>query len=267
MNGLIGQKLGMTEVFDGKGHRVAVTVIQAGPCVVIQRKTRERDGYDSVQLGYGDVKEKHVPKPALNRFKKANTTPKRHLREFGLETGDEMKEGDTVSAAVFDGVSHVDVSAISKGKGFQGVVRRHGMRGGPLTHGGHSKRRIGSIGQRAVPGNVAKDHHMPGHMGHENVTMQTLPVVELRKEENLILVNGSVPGPIGSIVLVRKALKMPVRTAEQKVEKKTEEHKAEKATEKKAEEKKAEKTVEKKVEKKAEKTAEKKAEKTTEKKG
>jgi len=207
MQGLIGQKLGMTQVFDGKGHRVAVTVIKAGPCVVVQRKTQEKDGYDSVQLGFGDKKEKRTPKAMVGHFKKAGTSPKRHVAEFALDAGDQLKEGDVVGGIIFKEVPFVDVMGVTKGRGFQGVVKRHRMRGGPLTHGGHSKRRIGSVGQNAFPARVSRGHRMPGHMGHVRVTQQNLKVVEVRSDENLLLVGGAIPGPTGTIVFVRRSLK------------------------------------------------------------
>ena len=214
MQGLIGKKLGMTQVFDSQGHRVAVTMIQVGPCVVVQRKTKAKDGYEAVQLGFLDQKESRVGKAALNRFKKIGSTPRRHLREFRLDSGEEIKEGDTVALTIFEGVSHVDVSGVNKGKGFQGVVRRHHMRGGPAAHGHTSHRRIGAIGQREKPGNVAKGHRMPGHMGNINMTMQNLKIVELKGDQNVMLVCGAVPGPVGAIISVRKALKKVSKKAD-----------------------------------------------------
>jgi large subunit ribosomal protein L3 len=211
MQGLIGQKLGMTQVYDENGHRVAVTVIETGPCSVLQRKTRERDGYDAVQLGFGVQKEHRVRKPLLSRAKQAKVAPPRCLREFALDGGDGedgVNVGDTLTAAsVFEGVTHVDICGVSKGRGFQGVVKRHGMRGGPKTHGGHSKRRVGAIGQCSYPARVAKGQALPGHMGHRRVTVQNLKLVAVRGDENVILVRGAVPGPNGSILVVRKALK------------------------------------------------------------
>lgn len=207
MKGLIGKKIGMTQVFDKDGRRVAVTVIEAGPCVVVQRKTRERDGYEAVQLGFGEGKEKGTTKALLTRFQKVSTTPRRHLREFDLEEGDAMKEGDTVDASLFKDVAFVDVVGQTKGRGFQGVVRRHSMRGGPMTHGGHSKRRIGSNGQNAFPARVLKGKRMPGHMGNTQITQQNLRVVDVKGEENLLLVQGAIPGPNGAVVMVKKALK------------------------------------------------------------
>lgn len=207
MNGLIGKKLGMTRVYDEQGQQVPVTVIEAGPCVVVQRKNLGRDGYEAVQLGYGDMKESRLSKPMTGHFKKAQAPGKRWLCEFTATASDDLKEGALVTVEIFEKTPYVDVSGVSKGKGFQGVVRRHRMGGGPITHGGHSKRRIGAIAQRAVPGNVAKDHHMPGHMGNEAVTVQNLKVVAVRKDDNLVLVQGAVPGPTGAMVIVRKALK------------------------------------------------------------
>ena len=213
MQGLIGRKRGMTEVFDGQGRRLAVTVLEAGPCVVVQRKTRERDGYDAVQLGLEERKESRTPRPQIGHFKRAGVTPRMVLREMALDDGDSLKEGDTVGADVFQGVAYVDVVGMTKGKGFQGVVRRHSMAGGPMTHGGHSKRRIGAIGQRAVPGRVHLGHRMPGHMGHVRATAQNLQVVEVRGPENLLLVRGAVPGPRGGLVLVKRALKRSGKAA------------------------------------------------------
>lgn len=207
MDGLIGRKQGMTQVYDADGRLVTVTVLEVGPCVVVQRKTVENDGYSAVQLGFGEQKEHRVGKCGMGRFKKAGTSACKALSEFPVAEGDEAKAGDRVSASVLDGVTHVDVTGMSKGKGFQGVVRRWRMAGGPSTHGHTSHRRIGAIGQRATPGRVAKGHRMPGHMGHVRVTKQNLKVVELRGEENLLLVRGAVPGPNGALVIVRKALK------------------------------------------------------------
>lgn len=214
MQGLIGKKLGMTQVFDSQGHRVSVTIIQAGPCVVVQRKTKAKDGYEAVQLGFLEQKESRVGKAALGRFKKVAASPRRYLREFGLDIGEEAKEGDTVSLQVFEGATHVDVAGINKGKGFQGVVRRHQMSGGPAAHGHTSHRRIGAIGQREKPGNVAKGHRMPGHMGNVMTTVQNLKIVELKGEQNVMLVHGAIPGPVGAIVSVRKALKKPSKKVE-----------------------------------------------------
>jgi large subunit ribosomal protein L3 len=207
MQGLIGTKRGMTQVFDGDGRRVAVTAIEVGPCVVVQRKTRERDGYDAAQLGFGEQKPRRLSKALRVRYEKAGTSSKRVLREFAVDAGEDVKVGDTVGASMFTGVNYVDVTGMSKGRGFQGVVKRHRMAGGPMTHGGHSKRRPGAIGQRELPGHVIKGLRMPGHMGHVRVTQQNLKVVQVRPDENLILIHGSIPGPNGCVVCVSKALK------------------------------------------------------------
>ncbi|MBM4143109.1 MAG: 50S ribosomal protein L3 [Lentisphaerae bacterium] len=207
MNGLIGRKVGMTQVFDGEGRRVPVTVIEAGPCVVVSRKTQARDGYEAAQLGFEAQKEQRVTQPLRGVFKRAGVAPRRALREFTLDEGEEVKPGDTVTVAIFEGAAYVDVIGISKGQGFQGVMKRHRMRGGPMTHGGHSKRRIGAVGCRSYPGRIHKGHRMPGHMGHRRVTQQNLRVVQVRGEDNVLLVRGAVPGPAGGLLMVRKALK------------------------------------------------------------
>ncbi len=207
MNGLIGKKLGMTQVFDGDGRRVAVTVVEAGPCVVVQRKTNACDGYDAVQVGFEDQKESRLNKPTLARFKKAGVDAKRILREFRVDGDSEIKQGDSLSVGIFDDTKYVDVTGTSKGRGFQGVVKRHNMRGGRMSHGGHSKRRVGSIGQCSYPANVAKGQRMPGHMGRVRVTQQNLKVVSVRGDENLLLIQGAIPGANGSVVMVSKALK------------------------------------------------------------
>ncbi len=207
MNGLIGKKLGMTQVYDAEGRRTAVTVVEAGPCVVVQRKTLAKDGYEAVQVGYDEQKESRLTKPIAARYKKAGVTPRRVLKEFPVDASSEIKEGDTISSDIFDGVSYVDVIGVTKGRGFQGVVKRHRMAGGRMTHGGHSKRRVGSIGQCSYPARVAKGQRMPGHMGNVRVTQQNLKLLEVRGEENLLLIKGAIPGPNGGMVLVKKALK------------------------------------------------------------
>jgi large subunit ribosomal protein L3 len=207
MQGLIGRKLGMTQVYDAKGRRVAVTVIEAGPCVVVQRKTRETDGYEAAQLGFADQKEHRMTKPAMGHLRKAGCGPKRVMREFGVDGAEEAKPGDAVTVSIFEGTTHVDVGGVTKGQGFQGVVGRHHMAGGPLTHGGHSKRRVGSIGANSYPARVAKGQRMPGHTGDVRRTQQNLEVVQVRKDENVLLVRGAIPGAVGSYVVVRKALK------------------------------------------------------------
>ena len=214
MNGLIGKKVGMTQVFEESGARVPVTVIELGPCRVLQVKTPEKDGYSAAQIGFGDKitkkgKPKAVrePQPMQGHLKKSGAPPQKVIKEFRLEEGDEINVGDTLTADVFEGVEFVDVTATSKGRGFQGVVKRHNFRGGRKTHGGHMHRRGGSIGQCVSPARVMKGRKMPGHMGHKTITTQNLKVVAIRPEENVLLVRGAVPGPNGGSVCVRKALK------------------------------------------------------------
>jgi large subunit ribosomal protein L3 len=207
MEGLIGRKVGMTQIFNDEGRRVSVTVIEAGPCPVVQVKTPDSDGYSAVQLGFDEQKPSRVTKAMLKHFEKAGVKPCKVTKEFALDKGEEVKTGDTVTVSLFDGVKYVDVSGVTKGRGFAGVVRRHGMAGGPKTHGGHSKRRIGSIGARDLPGWVEKGKRMPGHMGAVNRKSRNLAVVQVRGEDNLLLVAGAVPGPKGGVVFIRKALK------------------------------------------------------------
>ena len=206
MNGLMGKKLGMTQVFDDSGQCIAVTVIAVGSCTITQLKTHDVDGYDAVQIGFGEVRERCISKPKLGHLKKAGSEPKRWLQEFSGEGDTELKTGDPVTSRIFDDISHVDVTSISKGRGFQGVVKRHRMAGGQMTHGGHSKRRGGAIGQCAYPARVAKGQRMPGHMGNRRVTTQNLRVVQLDHDENLLFLGGSIPGPTGGLITIRKAL-------------------------------------------------------------
>lgn len=207
MEGLIGRKVGMTQVYDDQGRRVAVTVLEAGPCPVVQVKTPDSDGYRAAQLGFDEQKPSRLTKAQVKHFEKAGVKPCKVTKEFALEEGEEVKAGEAVTVSIFDGVKYVDVSGITKGRGFAGVFRRYGIGGGPNTHGGHSKRRIGSIGARDLPGWVEKGKRMPGHMGAVNRKARNLAVVQVRGEDNLILVAGSVPGPKGAIVIIRKALK------------------------------------------------------------
>ena len=211
MQGIIGKKVGMTSIFDEQGRQVPVTVLECGPCMVLQHKTIARDGYEAVQLAFEDCREQRMNKPEFGVFKKAGLAPKRRRFEMKLEAGDSPKPGDLLTVSMFEKVAFVDVSAYSKGKGFQGVVRRHGMRGGPITHGGHSKRRVGSIGCRELPGRVHKNKRMPGQMGNTRITQQNLQIVKVMPEDNVLLVRGAVPGSAGGIVLVRKSVKKGVK--------------------------------------------------------
>ena len=204
MAGLLGRKLGMTQVFDPEdGHVERVTVVEAGPCWVTGKRTADRDGYDAVQLAYGDVRETRLSKPELGHLKKADAPPLRRLAEFRdaggeLEIGAEVKVGD-----VFEKGQTVKVSGVSKGKGFQGTVKRHNFSRGPVSHGSHNVRAPGSIGQAATPSRVFKGIRGPGQMGNKRRTQKGLEIVDVRADENLILLRGSVPGPKGSIVEIR----------------------------------------------------------------
>ena len=208
MKGIIGKKIGMTQIFDEKGNVIPVTVIETAGNVVTQVKTVETDGYNSIQLGYGDVKTKHINKPLEGHFKKAGVENKKHLREFRTDDVANYKVGDEVKADIFVAGEKVDVQGTSKGKGFQGVIRRHGQHRGPMTHGSMYHRRPGSMGQRSTPGRVFKGKKLPGHMGRLTVTIQNLEVVRVDMDKNVILVKGSVPGAKGSILKVKSAIKV-----------------------------------------------------------
>jgi len=206
MQGLIGKKVGMTSIFDENGKNIPCTVLQAGPCVVTQIKTVERDGYFAVQLGFEEKKEKHTTKAELGHFKKVNTTPKRKLMEFiGFEV-DQCKEGDVLTAELFRADAIVDVRGWSKGKGFQGVVKRHGFSGvGGQTHGQHNRGRApGSLGASSFPSRVLPGMRMAGRTGGAKVMSMDLKVVKLMAEENILIVKGSVPGPKGGYVIITK---------------------------------------------------------------
>lgn len=206
MKAIIGKKVGMTQIFDEKGMVIPVTAIEAGPCVVAQVKTVETDGYTAVQLGYGEVKDKHINKPEKGHFAKANIANKKHLREFRMDTV-EAKVGDEVKADVFVAGDKIDVQGTSKGKGFQGVIKRHGQHRGPMGHGSMYHRRPGSMGPTSTPGRVFKGKKLPGHMGVQTVTIQNLDVVRVDLDKNVILVKGSVPGPKGAILKIKSAVK------------------------------------------------------------
>ena len=205
--GIIGRKVGMTQIFDEKGNVIPVTVIEAGPCTVAQVKTVETDGYDAVQLGFGEVKDKHINKPEKGHFTKAGLEAKKHLREFRLESVEGVKVGDEVKADVFEAGEKVDVQGISKGKGFQGVIKRHGQHRGPMGHGSMYHRRPGSMGSTSTPGRVFKGKKLPGHMRRVTITIQNLDVVRVDMDKNVILLKGSVPGAKGSILKIKSAVK------------------------------------------------------------
>jgi large subunit ribosomal protein L3 len=202
MNGIIGKKVGMTHLFDENGNRVAVTVVEAGPCTVTQVRTAESDGYSAVQLAFEDCKDKQLTKAELGHLKKAGLKHgKRHLVEFrGMA---DLKVGDTVTVEAFEDGQHVSVTGVSKGKGFQGTVKRHNFARGPETHGSHNVRAPGSIGASAYPSRVFKGKRMSGHMGAERVTQLGLRVVARDPENNLLLIKGAVPGATNSVVIVK----------------------------------------------------------------
>ena len=205
--GLIGKKVGMTQIFDEKGMIIPVTVIEAGPCVVSQVKTVETDGYNAIQLGFGEVKSSKVNKPKAGHFAKANVEAKKHLREFRCEEPAEVKVGDEVKADVFAQGEKVDIQGISKGKGFQGVIKRHGQHRGPMGHGSMYHRRPGSMGSTSTPGRVFKGKKLPGHMGVQKITIQNLEIIKVDMDKNVLLVKGSVPGPKGAILKIKSSVK------------------------------------------------------------
>ena len=201
--GLIGRKVGMTQIFDEEGKVIPVTAIEVGPCTVTQIKTVEQDGYTAVQLGFGEVKERKLNKPELGHLSKNKLAPKKYLREFRLDSVEGMKVGDELKADVFAVGDKVDVQGTSKGKGFQGVIKRHGQSRGPMGHGSMYHRRPGSMGPTSTPGRVFPGKNLPGHMGVETVTIQNLEVVKVDLDKNVILVKGSVPGTKGAILKVK----------------------------------------------------------------
>ena len=204
---IIGRKVGMTQIFDEKGNVIPVTAIEAGPCTVVQIKTVETDGYDAVKLGFGEVKERKLNKPEKGVFKKLKIEPKKHLREFRLDSMDGITLGSEIKADIFAAGEKVDVQGITKGKGFQGVIKRHGQHRGPMGHGSMYHRRPGSMGPTSTPGRVFKGKKLPGHMGVDTITIQNLEVVKVDLDKNVILVKGSVPGNKGSILKIKDAVK------------------------------------------------------------
>jgi len=204
---IIGKKIGMTQIFDETGKVIPVTVIEAGPCVVAQVKTVETDGYDAIQLGFGEVKENKVIKPIKGHYAKASITPKKHLREFRVDSIESYKVGDELKADTFASGDKIDVQGTSKGKGFQGVIKRHGQSRGPMGHGSMYHRRPGSMGPTSTPGRVFKGKKLPGHMGVQTITIQNLDVVRVDTDKNIILVKGSVPGVKGAILKIKTSVK------------------------------------------------------------
>jgi len=205
---LLGKKIGMAHLFDANGSLVGVTVIEVGPCTVLQKKTPETDGYHAVQLGWGARKEKNASRALIGHCKKANASPARFIREYRTEQPLTVNVGEAITVKEFSSGQYVDVIGTGKGKGYQGVVRRHKFRGGDMSHGAKGwHRRSGAIGQRLFPGRVFRNMRMPGHMGGRTVTSQNLRVVQVRESENLLLVEGAVPGARGAFVVVRHAKK------------------------------------------------------------
>ncbi len=207
MNGILAKKIGMTQVFEESGNLVPVTVLQAGPMVVVQKKTVETDGYNAIVVGFGEINEKNVNKPRKGQFKKANASYKRYLREFKVEDVEKYNLGDEITVEIMDGVEFVDVIGTSKGKGTQGVIKRHGFGRGRESHGSKFHRMPGGMGAATWPGKVFKGHRMMGRMGNERVTVQNLKVVRVDKENGIILIKGAVPGPKKGLITVRKAIK------------------------------------------------------------
>ena len=204
---IIGRKVGMTQIFDEKGNVIPVTVIEAGPCSIVQIKSEETDGYNAVQLGFGNVKENKINKPEKGHFTKVKVTPTKHLREFRMDDVSDVKVGDEIKADVFTEGDSVDIQGTTKGKGFQGVIKRHGQHRGPMGHGSMYHRRPGSMGPCSTPGRVFKGKKLPGHMGVETVTIQNLKVVKVDLDKNVIMVKGSVPGNKGTILKIRNTVK------------------------------------------------------------
>ena len=206
--GIIGKKIGMTQIFDEKGNVIPVTGIEAGPCVVAQKKTAEKDGYDAVQLGFADVKEKHLTKAEKGHFEKAGVTMKKHLKEFRLDDCSAINVGDVITADTFAAGDKVDVTGMTKGRGYTGCVKRWNQHILRMTHGtGPIHRQPGSMGANSTPSRIFKNKHMPGQYGNEQVTVQNLKVVKIDSEKNLIAVKGAIPGAKDGIVFIRDSVK------------------------------------------------------------
>ena len=206
MVGILGRKIGMTALFDASGELIPVTVIEAGPCPVVQVKTRDRDGYEAIQVGFGDVPPWRLNRALRGVFEKAEMSPKKILHEFRMEGNEAYEVGQIIQVSAFLAGDRVHITGTSKGKGFQGGVKRHGFRGGPKTHGQSDRHRApGSIGASSFPSRVFKGHPMAGRMGNERVTVKNLSVVETDQERNVILVRGAVPGAKGGVLIIRKS--------------------------------------------------------------
>ena len=205
---LLGKKIGMTQIFNENGLSIPVTVIQAGPCAVVQKKTVENDGYTALKLGFEEIPEKKLNKPDKGLFTKIKVTSRKYLKEFRIDDVAKYEVGQEIKVAdMFTSGDKIDVSGISKGKGFQGTIKRYGQSGGPETHGSMYHRRVGSMGSNTSPARVFKGKRLPGHMGVDKITVQNLDVVKVDSERNLLLVKGAVPGPKGGLIVVREAVK------------------------------------------------------------
>ncbi len=204
---ILAKKIGMTQIFAENGILIPVTVLEAGPCVVTQIKTMENDGYEAVQVGYGVVKEKQLNQPSKGHFEKAGVTAKKLLKEFKLENSADYNLGDEIKADIFEAGDKIDASGVSKGKGFQGSIKRHNQSRGPMSHGSKYHRGTGSLSSATTPGKVKKGKKMPGHMGAEKVTIQNLEVIRVDAEKNLLLVKGAVPGNKGSVLVIKESVK------------------------------------------------------------
>ena len=205
--GILAEKIGMTQIFMNDGKVVPVTVLSAGPCTVVQKKTVETDGYNAIKVAYGDIREKLVSKPQKGEFAKANVEVKRHMKEFRLDDISSYNVGDEIKVDVFAEGDNIDATGLTKGHGFAGVIKRHGAHRGPMTHGSMYHRRPGSLGSTSDPGRVYKGKILPGHMGHVNVTVINLEVVKVDTDKNLLYVKGAVPGPKGSVLCIRDSVK------------------------------------------------------------
>lgn len=208
MKRILGKKIGMTQIFEEDGRVIPVTVVEAGPLKVVQVKTMERDGYNSIQIGYVDVKEKKINKPLKGHFDKAQVEYKKYLREFRVDNPEEYEIGQEIKADVFELGDRVDVIGISKGKGTQGPIKRHGHARGPETHGSKYHRAVGAMSAASYPGRVFKGKKMSGHMGNERVTVENLEIVRVDAEKNLLLIRGAVPGPKGGLLTIKESVKV-----------------------------------------------------------
>jgi len=205
---ILAKKLGMTQVFGKGGRLIGVTVLEAGPCKVIQKKTGEKEGYSAIQVGFFEVPARKVVKPLKGHFAKAGPETYKYLKELKIETADSYQVGDSITADIFKEGDHIDVSGVSKGKGFQGAIKRHHQSRGPMSHGSKYHRGLGSMSSATTPGRVKKGKNMPGHMGHVKVSVQNLEIVRVDAENNIILVKGPVPGPNGAILFVKNTVKV-----------------------------------------------------------